>query len=76
MHPWLKDSPVMQFYPTDELNDDLSNWWAPNIECLRLMLETTGFRAQFLSSFGHRAAFRAQPLELTPPERIYWAPAI
>ena len=33
----------MQFYPGNELNSDWSNWWAPNMECLRLMLERLGF---------------------------------
>ena len=25
----LAQSPLAQFYPSDELNDDITNWWAP-----------------------------------------------
>ena len=63
----LKQSAVMQFYPGDELNADWSNWWAPNIECLRLMLETSGFRAEFSGHWGNRAAFKANRLEFDQP---------
>lgn len=69
LHSCLKDSPIMQYYPKNELNDDLSNWWAPNIECLRLMLDTSGFRAEFMGKWGGRAAFKATRMDFTPP---YW----
>lgn len=67
LNPSLKDSPLMQFYPKNELNDDWSNWWAPNIECLRLMLDTSGFRAEFMGQWGGRAAFKATRMDFTPP---------
>ncbi len=67
IHPTLKQSAIMQFYPHDELNRDWSNWWAPNIECLRLMLETSGFRAELMGRWGSRAAFRATRVEFSPP---------
>jgi len=67
IHPWLVDSPIMQFYPNNELNNDWSNWWAPNVECLRLMLETSGFRAELTGHWGHRAAFKGTRVEFTPP---------
>jgi tRNA (mo5U34)-methyltransferase len=63
----LTDSPVMQFYPQNELNGDFSNWWSPNVECLRLMLETSGFQVDNVSQFGNRAAMKATRLEFTQP---------
>ncbi len=35
--------PAMKFYPGKELNNDPTNWWAPNITCLEDMLKTVGF---------------------------------
>jgi tRNA (mo5U34)-methyltransferase len=67
MHPWLKDSLVMQFYPNNELNNDWSNWWAPNIQCLRAMLDTSGFRPELMGQWGGRAAFKATRVDFTPP---------
>jgi tRNA (mo5U34)-methyltransferase len=36
--------PVMRFYPGKELNNDPTNFWAPNTKCLRYMLQDAGFR--------------------------------
>jgi len=36
--------PAMAFYPTTELNNDSTNWWAPNVACLEAMLKDVGFR--------------------------------
>ena len=67
LHLWLKDSPIMQYYPNNELNNDWSNWWAPNIQCLRTMLDTSGFRAELMGEWGGRAAFKATRVDFTPP---------
>ena len=34
----------MKFYERDELNGDMSNWWAPDTECLMGMLRVAGFK--------------------------------
>ena len=34
----------MKFYESDELNEDGSNWWAPDTECLLGMLRVAGFK--------------------------------
>jgi tRNA (mo5U34)-methyltransferase len=67
IHPLLSGSPIMQFFPSNELNNDWSNWWAPNVECLRTMLDTSGFRATIISRLGDRAAFQALRVEFVPP---------
>ena len=36
--------PMMRFYPGKELNNDPTNFWAPNTQCLRHMLQEAGFR--------------------------------
>jgi len=35
---------IMKFVENDELNNDGSNWWIPDEECVRGMLRTAGFR--------------------------------
>jgi tRNA (mo5U34)-methyltransferase len=35
--------PAMIFYPTDEQNNDPSNWWGPNPACVEAMLRDVGF---------------------------------
>jgi hypothetical protein len=34
----------MVFYPGDTLNNDPSNHWGPNIECVKSMLMEVGFK--------------------------------
>lgn len=36
--------PAMRFYLGRELNDDRTNFWGPNIPCLRNMLQEVGFK--------------------------------
>jgi tRNA (mo5U34)-methyltransferase len=38
------DEPVMRFFPGSELNNDPTNWWAPNIVCIKAMLKVAGFK--------------------------------
>lgn len=35
---------IMKFIESTELNDDGTNWWVPDTDCLRGMLRTAGFR--------------------------------
>jgi tRNA (mo5U34)-methyltransferase len=39
--------PAMAFYPGTTLNNDASNWWGPNPECLTELLATVDFRHVF-----------------------------
>jgi tRNA (mo5U34)-methyltransferase len=36
--------PFMRFYPDKELDDDPTNWWAPNRACVEAMLLSLGFK--------------------------------
>ena len=43
--------PAVAFYPGSELNDDPSNWWAPNPSAVEGMLGTVGFnKVEMVSS--------------------------
>jgi tRNA (mo5U34)-methyltransferase len=35
--------PAMLFYPGAELNNDKTNWWGPNTQCVSAMLRSAGF---------------------------------
>jgi tRNA (mo5U34)-methyltransferase len=59
--------PAAAFYPTDELSDDTSNWWGPNLAGAMGMLEAVGFsrvEVVFVSSWpariGRAAKHRAR----------------
>ncbi len=36
-------TPLMRFYPSNELKDDPTVWWGPNIACIKAMLSSVGF---------------------------------
>jgi tRNA (mo5U34)-methyltransferase len=42
--------PVMRFYLGSELNNDPTNFWAPNLLCLERMLSEVGFKHQKIAS--------------------------
>lgn len=39
----LEDRALVEFYPGAELENDVSNWWAPNLEALRGLCRAAGF---------------------------------
>ncbi len=41
--PLYNDVPMAAFYETDELNDDHTNWWGPNLKCMIQMVRSSGF---------------------------------
>jgi len=41
--PSWDNVPLMTFYETNELMDEASNWWGPNVECLIRMTRSAGF---------------------------------
>ncbi len=42
--PGYEDRAVAEFFETDELDGDPTNWWAPNIRALVAMCKAAGFR--------------------------------
>ena len=41
--PRFNNIPLAAFYEHDELNDDPTNWWGPNLKCLTQMVRSAGF---------------------------------
>lgn len=37
------ETPAMRFYPGNEANNDVTNWWGPNVACIEAMLRDVGF---------------------------------
>ena len=50
------DVPIMEFYETDELGNQLDNWIGPSVSCLMAMCRAAGFaRVEFLHATGRHA---------------------
>ncbi len=60
LSPLLTKSSLMQFYPKNSLNNDPSNYWAPNLTCLKGMLEETGYKIVTASVHGSRLVAHGQ----------------
>ena len=58
-HSALTQVPLWQFYKSNELSDDYSNWFGPNIQAVLGAFESAGFNASLISEWGDRAAFQA-----------------
>lgn len=64
--PTLTKVPLAQFYPYDELNNDSSNWWSPNVVALEKMIETSGFEPELVYNNGVRAVFHCRKKQQGP----------
>lgn len=42
----IGNKPISQFYPSNELAGDYTNWWGPNIPAHRGMIESSGFKIE------------------------------
>lgn len=61
-----KDIPLWRFYRFDELNNDHSNWFGPNIAAVQQAFESAGFSTRLLNSNGTRGRFHAVVREDMP----------
>ncbi len=55
----LLDVPLWQFYKREELGDDFSNWFGPNIKAVLDAFKSAGFDIELLNTWGTRGSFRA-----------------
>lgn len=39
---YASERSLFEFFPTNELNNDASNWWAPNVEGLKSLMNASG----------------------------------
>ncbi len=60
-HKALTEIPLWQFYKSDELAGDHSNWFGPNIRAVLEAFQSAGLPAELTSTWGDRAAFQATP---------------
>ena len=42
--PGAADTALCEFFPTNELNGDYSNWWSPNLRALLGLIQAAGFK--------------------------------
>jgi tRNA (mo5U34)-methyltransferase len=59
--PSLRGVPLWQFYRRNELGNDPSNWFGPNLTAVAEGFGSAGFEVSLTSCWGTRAAFRARP---------------
>ncbi len=58
--PHPRDAAFSRFYEHDDLADDPTNWWVPNIPCLLQTVRAGGFpRVEFVSRYDNRGIVRA-----------------
>ena len=58
-HPALPAVPLWQFYKSNELEGDYSNWFGPNIQAVLDAFESAGLPAELICTWGDRATFQA-----------------
>lgn len=51
--------PAMAFYPGNELNNDPTNWWGPNVPAVQAMLATLGFKRVTVPTASPGRTYRA-----------------
>ena len=59
----LGNVPLMQFYAGRSLNNDPTNYWGPNLACLRAMLSEALFEVRSASLLGTRGIVNAVAVE-------------
>jgi len=53
------DVPLARYIAADELNDDLTNFWAPNVACIKAQMKDVGFEVQEpIDTWGDRCLVR------------------
>jgi len=57
LHPRLTSIPLMRFFPGDVCNQDETNFWGPNIQCVKDILADTGFTVVRVAPLKRRAVF-------------------
>jgi tRNA (mo5U34)-methyltransferase len=66
-HKGKNKKPMFEFFPGDELNDDITNWWRPNPKGLLAMLQACGLRPIAHDQRGDRMIVQAVPSSEFPP---------
>ena len=70
-------APVMEFYETAELADQLDNWWGPNTAALAALMRSAGFvRVSTVSGTWDRACLAGYRSWPEPPGELAAKPAL
>lgn len=68
--PEMSSMPLMRFFPGDTKLGDPSNYWSPNVACVRAMLADTEFSAGRVRRHGDRAIFDCSATSGSPWARV------
>jgi tRNA (mo5U34)-methyltransferase len=68
--PAVADLPIAQFYPGAALNGDPTNYWVPNMACLRGMLSENNFQVTSETLLGARGIFLCSVVQDDPKEYL------
>jgi tRNA (mo5U34)-methyltransferase len=72
-----EEIPVMEFYETDELGNQLDNWTGPRVGCLLAMCRAAGFaRVEMLQASGSNATVACYRRWEPPVEPLHEAPEL
>lgn len=66
----LTSIPIMQFYARGELNKDFTNWWGPNMACLKALANAASFSVERELLYGQRGLLQCRVRE--DPELKYF----
>jgi tRNA (mo5U34)-methyltransferase len=69
LDPRLAATPIMRFFPRDSFHQDASNYWGPNMQCVRDMLTEMEFSVVRESTDQSRAIFEC--VVASRPELAY-----
>jgi tRNA (mo5U34)-methyltransferase len=58
--PRMRSTPLMRYFPGNTMRGDPSNYWAPNIACVKAMLHDTEFSVGRIVRTGDRAILDCQ----------------
>lgn len=67
IHGWLSRLSLIQFYQSDELYGDSSNWFSPSMSALAGLLESAGFTVDFARTQDDRGYFGCRVKPGLPP---------
>lgn len=57
------EKPMLRYYESDSLGGDITNFWAPNVECMESMLRDCSFNIIKTHKWGDRALIKAESIE-------------
>ena len=66
----LLDVPLMQFYRTNELDNDITTWIGPNICCVKEMMLNAGFQPTLVNQIDKRASLIGKKIPINEKNKL------